>query len=127
VGLPLEATVALCTSCRYRHEVHKRRNVADHLPDDLARSVNWRLSSAFNHPDAAKGLDAARPLAAELRDDHPDAAASLLEGLEDMFTVRRLGLNGRLALTLTHTNCIESMISVARTTMGRVSAGRTAR
>jgi putative transposase len=37
-----------------------------------------------------------------------------------MFTVRRLGVGGRLALTLTSTNCIESMISVARTAMGRV-------
>ena len=37
-----------------------------------------------------------------------------------MFTVRRLGVSGRLATTLTNTNCIESMISVARTAMGRV-------
>ena len=37
-----------------------------------------------------------------------------------MFTVRRLGVTGRLAATLTNTNCIESMISVARTTMGNV-------
>jgi putative transposase len=62
----------------------------------------------------------ARRLAGELRADHPDSAASLLEGLEDMFTVRRLGVAGRLALTLTNTNCIESMIGVARDAMGRV-------
>ncbi len=108
-----QALVQRCT-------LHKRRNVADHLPDDLAGSVDWRLARAFNHPEWAKGLDAARRLAAELQADHPDAAASLLEGLEDMFTVRRLGVTGRLALTLTTTNPIESMISVARTAMGRV-------
>jgi putative transposase len=108
-----QALVQRCT-------LHKRRNVADHLPEDLARSVDWRLARAFNNPDAAKGLDAARRLAAELQADHPDAAASLAEGLDDMFTVRRLGVDGRLALTLTNTNCIESMISVARTAMGRV-------
>ena len=100
--------------------MHKRRNVADHLPDELGRSIDWRLARAFNHPDPAKGIDAARRLAAELKADHPDAAASLFEGLEEMFTVRRLGVSGRLALTLTNTNCIESMISVARTVMGRV-------
>jgi putative transposase len=66
----------------------------------------------------------ARRLAGELRADHPDAAASLLEGLEDMFTVRRLGVAGRLALTLTNTNCIESMISVARSVMGNVKRWR---
>ena len=54
--------------------------------------------------------------------DHPDAAASLLEGLEEMFTLRHLGINGRLATTLTNTNCIESMISVTRTTMGNVKS-----
>jgi putative transposase len=95
------------------------RKVADHLPDELVRSVDWRLARAFNHPDAAKDLGAARRLAAELRADHPDGAASLLEGLDDMFTVRRLGVDGRLALTLTNTDCIESMIAVARTAMGR--------
>ncbi|MDQ4133565.1 MAG: IS256 family transposase [Actinomycetota bacterium] len=103
-----------------RCTLHKRRNVADHLPDELARSVDWRLARAFNHPNPARGLDAARRLAGELRADHPDAAASLLEGLEDMFTVRRLGVSGRLALTLTTTNPIESMISVSRTVTGRV-------
>ena len=49
----------------------------------------------------------------ELEADHPDAAASLREGLDDMFTVARLGIEGTLAKTLTNTNCIESMISIA--------------
>ncbi len=108
-----QALVQRCT-------LHKRRNVKGHLPDELGRSIDWRLARAFNNDDPAKGQDAARRLAAELKADHPDAAASLLEGLDDMFTVRRLGVSGRLATTLTNTNCIESMISVARTAMGRV-------
>jgi putative transposase len=103
-----------------RCTIHKRRNVKDHLPDELAHSIDWRLARAFNHPDPTKGLDTARRLAADLKTEHPDAAASLLEGLEDMFTVRRLGIDGRLARTLTNTNCIESMISVTRTTMRHV-------
>jgi len=41
-----------------------------------------------------------------------------------MFTVRRLGVEGRLARTLTTTNPIESMISIARTTMGHVKRWR---
>ncbi len=108
-----QALVQRCT-------LHKRRNLKDHLPDELGRSIDWRLARAFDHTDPAKGQDAARRLAAELEADHPDAAASLLEGLDDMFTVRRLGVSGRLAKTLTNTNCIESMISVTRSTMGRV-------
>jgi putative transposase len=46
--------------------------------------------------------------------------ASLREGLEDMFTVRRLGIGGRLATSLTNTNCIERMISIARDTTSNV-------
>jgi hypothetical protein len=33
-----------------------------------------------------------------------------------MFTVRRLGVGGRLAASLTNTNCIQSMSSIARGT-----------
>ena len=74
-----QALVQRCT-------LHKRRNLKGHLPDELGRSVDWRLARAFKHPDPAKGADACRRLAGELKADHPDAAASLLEGLEDMFT-----------------------------------------
>ena len=41
-----------------------------------------------------------------------------------MFTVRRLGLSDRLCRTLTNTNAIESMISVAKTTTGNVKRWR---
>jgi transposase-like protein len=101
--------------------IHKRRNVTGHLPKELGATVDKRLALIFAQPDATKGLDAAKGLAKELEADHPDAAASLREGLEDMFTVRRLGVTGPLAKTLTNTNCIESMISIARRTTGRVT------
>ena len=72
------------------------------------------------HADPITGLARAKAIAAELARDHPDAAASLREGLTDMFTVRRLGIDGRLAQSLTTTNPIESMISIARSVMGNV-------
>jgi hypothetical protein len=55
---------------------------------------------------------------------HPGAAASLREGLEEMFTVTRLGITGTLARTLTTSNPIESMISIARTTNRNVTRWR---
>jgi transposase-like protein len=109
-----EAVVQRCT-------IHKRRNLTGHLPKEMAATIDRRLAIIFAQPDAKKGLEAARSLAKELDADHPDAAASLREGLEDMFTVRRLGIGGTLAKTLTNTNCIESMISIARRTTGRVT------
>ena len=109
-----EALVQRCT-------LHKRRNLTGHLPKELAKTIDRRLAMIFAQPDAVKGLTAARALARELDADHPDAAASLREGLDDMFTVRRLGIGGALAKTLTNTNCIESMISIARRTTRRVT------
>ena len=44
--------------------------------------------------------------------------------LEEMFTVARLGIDGRLAITLTTSNPIESMISIARTTNRNVTRWR---
>ncbi len=110
-----------CRLCRHRHNLHKRRNVVGHLPKELGGSVDKRLATIFSDPDADRALAAAKRLATELQADHPDAAGSLREGLEDMLTVRRLGITGALARTLTNTNCIESMTSIARRTTGRVT------
>jgi putative transposase len=107
-----------------RCTLHKRRNVTDHLARDQRGWVDRKLAGAFNHPDPVAGLRAAKELAALLEAKHPDAAASLREGLEDMFTVRRLGVSDRLCRTLTNTNAIESMISVAKTTTRNVKRWR---
>ena len=112
-----QALVQRCT-------LHKRRNVADHLPAEQRGWVDQRLARAFNHPDPAAGLRQAKDLARQLETRWPDAAASLREGLEDMFTVRRLGVNDRLARSLTNTNMIESMISVGRSTTHNVKRWR---
>jgi hypothetical protein len=61
--------------------------------------VEAKLVKAFNHPDPDTGLRNAKRLAAQLNKSYPSAAASLREGLEEMFTVARLGIDGRLAKT----------------------------
>ena len=107
-----------------RCTLHKRRNVIGYLPVGERNAIDRRLAAAFAHTDPAKGLAACQALARQLDGPHPDAAASLREGLEDMFTVARLGVTGRLRRSLTNTNCIESMISISRTTTGRVKHWR---
>ena len=79
---------------------------------------------ALNNPDAAAGLRDAKALATMLERKHPGAAASLREGLPELFTVARLGITGALAKTLTTSNPIESMISIARTTNRNVTRWR---
>lgn len=103
-----------------RCTLHKRRNVTGYLPEARRKAIDKRLASIFANADAATGLRDAKRLAAQLKADHPDAAASLLEGLDEMFTVARLGITGALRRSLTNTNCIESMISTVRVVTGRV-------
>jgi hypothetical protein len=79
--------------------------------------VDAKLVRAFDHPDPGQGLRNARHLATLLDKGYPGAAASLREGLEEMFTVARLGIDGRLATS----NPIDSMISIARTTNRNVT------
>ena len=107
-----------------RCTLHKRRNIADHLPDKEKAWVDTKLVKAFNHLDPDAGLRNAKRLAAQLDKNYPSAAASLREGLEEMFTVTRLGIDGRLAKTLTTSNPIESMISIARATNRNVTRWR---
>lgn len=114
-----QALIQRCT-------VHKRRNVADHLPERERDLVDRKLVRAFTHPDPELGLRAARELAASLDKTHPSAAASIREGLEEMFTVRRLGRPESLERTLLTTNPVESMISIARTTQRNVKNWRDA-
>lgn len=103
-----------------RCTLHKRRNVGDYLDPVLARAIDRQLARAFNDLDPARGLKVARGIAAQLEAKYPSAANSLREGLEDMFTVRRVGASDRLARSLGCTNAIESVMSVVRTVTGRV-------
>ena len=103
-----------------RCTLHKRRNVRSYLPDELAGPTDAKLARAFNDTDASRGKRVAEGVARQLEARYPSAAASLREGLDDMFAVRRLGVGDRLARSLSCTNSIESMISIVRTTTERV-------
>ncbi len=81
-------------------------------------------SRPSTNPAPSSGLRNAKHLASLLDKTHPGAANSLREGLEEMFTVSRLGIDGRLAKTLTTSNPVESMTSIARTTNRNVTRWR---
>ena len=107
-----------------RCQIHKRRNVIDHLPEAERAWVDKKLAGIFADDNPDRGESAARALAKALEKKHPGAAASLREGLEQMFTVARLGITGTLAKTLTSSNPIESMFSIARTVNRNVTRWR---
>jgi transposase-like protein len=97
-----------------RCQMHKLRNVADKLPDDLAKTVTKKMRAAYQAPSAIIAEAQLDALARELEHTHPGAAGSLREGLSETLTVLRLGVPPTLARTLRSTNCIESMISICR-------------
>ena len=97
-----------------RCQLHKIRNVQDHLPQKLRSLVGQRMRTAY-HADSALAAQALlEGLAAELDKTHPGAAASLREGMAETLTVLRLGVPPTLARTLRSTNAVESMISISR-------------
>ena len=103
-----------------RCRIHKIRNVSERLPKDRAEQVRWLMKQAFKL-DAPRGKQRLKELAKDLKAQHPDAAASVLEGLDEMFTITDLGITGELARCLDTTNVIESPNSVVRRVSGRVT------
>ena len=93
---------------------HKQRNVLDHLPERERPAVKTRLRRAWKETTHDRALEQLTALALELEHAHPGAAASLREGMEETLTVTRLGITGKLKLTLQSTNPCESMISTVR-------------
>lgn len=95
-----------------RCQVHKRRNVLDHLTDEQKPAVAKKLNAAY----ALEGYDAAKEalnaLHRELMDLNPSAARSLGEGMEETLTIHRLHLPTQLRKTMASTNVIESAFSI---------------
>ena len=102
--------VALVQRCRE----HKRRNVIGLLPADHHAWVNRQLNQAWQLGDASEAEAALRTLAAKIERTHPDAAASLREGLAETVTINRLGVTGTLARTLATTNPMESTVDIVK-------------
>ena len=92
-----------------RCQVHKCRNVLGHLPERLHASVSKALRDAWDLDSADRAARVLERLAGSLERDHPGAAASLREGLDETLTVQRLGLTGALQRTLRSTNIIENL------------------
>ena len=103
-----------------RCRIHKIRNVTERLPKTRAAQTRWVMAQALKG-DAEVGIEKLKAHAKHLKAQHPDAAASLLEGLEELFTINRLGVTGELARCLATTNVIESPNSVVRRVGRRVT------
>lgn len=92
-----------------RCQVHKRRNVLEHLPQSERPRVKRALNAAWGASDARQAEARLERVARSLDTQHPGAAASLREGLSDTLTLLRLGVAGTLLRSLQSTNPVESL------------------
>lgn len=98
-----------------RCQLHKRRNVKDHLPKSRHAHVDAAMRQAYKSSSADGARKQLRALAAGLDSEGQDgAAASLREGLEETLTVLKLGLPRTLARSLSTTNSIENVLGTVR-------------
>ena len=104
---------------------HKIRNVVERLPEEQKDQVKAALRASYRL-EAKEGMARLRKLADWLEQEHPAAAASLREGLEECFTINRLGVPPSLHRCLATTNLIESPQSGVRMRTRRVCRWRDA-
>jgi transposase-like protein len=99
---------------------HKLRNLTGHLP----KAQHAQIKSAFRAAmklEASEGTQKLEQLALWLEREHPSAAASLREGLDELFTINRLDLPPRLRKCLATTNLIDSTHSGVRQKTRRIT------
>jgi transposase-like protein len=107
-----------------RCQVHKKRNVVDHLPEEHKADVKKKLQNAYAMADYTDARRALERLHRELMDLNPSAARSLEEGMEETLTVHKLRVPAQLRRTLCCTNVIESAFSIVETVCRNVKRWR---
>jgi transposase-like protein len=104
---------------------HKIRDVCDRLPKEQKDPVKAAMRASYKL-EAKEGMARLRKLADWLEQESPAAANSLREGLEECFTIDRLGIPPSLHRCLATTNVIESPQSGVRMRTRRVCRWRDA-
>ena len=97
-----------------RCQVHKLRNILDHLPERQRSWVQAIVRRAYQASDVKTATRLLTDLAKRLEDAYPSAAGSVREGLDETLTVLTLHLSTRLQRSLATTNAAESLLSRTR-------------
>jgi len=107
-----------------RCEIHKSRNILDHLPGSKRAVIAAALRKAWSadsEPAARQQLEA---IERRLESKHPGAVAALREGLDETLTLVTLGVKGALHRTLCSTNPIENLQGAIKRVTKRVKRWR---
>ena len=109
-----------------RCQIHKARNIVERLPKHLHAPIRKALRQSWNIDDVARAEQLIKNLARRLEREAPGVAVSILEGLDEILTVTRLGLPPQLRRSLACTNIIENMNGTIRRVCGNVKRWRDA-
>jgi len=109
-----------------RCQAHKLRNVEEHLSEVMRPSVRNAIREAYRSRNVERAKRMLGNLARRLQEEHPGAANSLEEGLDETLTVMEFGLPEWLERFLSTTNAIENLIGTAREVSARVKRWRNA-
>ena len=90
------------------------RNIIERLPQHLHASVKKALRQAWDQDDANKAERLLRNLVRRLEHEEPGVSGSILEGLDEILTVIRLGLPHELRRSLACTNIVENALGTVR-------------
>jgi len=97
-----------------RCHVHKMRNILEYLNDRQRPWAQAILRRAYQSAAVKTAQRLLLDLARRLETEHPSAAESVREGLDETLTVLTLNLSARLRRSLATTNAAESLLSRTR-------------
>ena len=115
-----------CDTPIQRCQVHKARNIVERLPKHLRAPTRRALRQAWELDDAGKAEKLLRNLARTLEREAPGVAGAILEGLDEILTVVRLGVPKELRRSLACTNIIENIMGSVRRVCRNVKRWRDA-
>lgn len=104
-----------------RCQVHKCRNVVEHLPETMHTNAKKVIRQAYKTKDIDSARRQLENLARSLEKKYPSAAASMREGLDETLTIKKFRLPDALVRTLSTTNPIENLNSGIRRVCKRVT------
>jgi len=111
---------------RLRSFEGREQVIMERLPKSLHASVRRVLRQAWELADADKAEKLIRNLAQRLERDWSGVSGSILEGIDEILTVTRLGLPKELRRSLACTNIIENVMGTVRRVCRNVKRWRSA-
>ncbi len=95
----------------HRCQWHKQENILKYIPEKDQQAVKRKYQKSVNKDSYKEARESLIDLKRDLEKINLSAARSLEEGLEDILTLHRIGLNEDFSISFATTNCIENLNS----------------